>query len=265
MGRFGERQYFVLEWKDDDPPDDCPIEDCVVADDEEEEVSLDTCFGWMSEMEQLSEDDCVMCQGCKEFQQAFKKIEIWSLPPVLILQLKRFEFTGVERQRVNTKVHFPLEGLDLKEYCLSDMASFPNGKCLRAGQRVEVQGLTSTIGQKLNGSRGTILYIDSGTGAARWCVQLDDTDDVLSLFSPANLRIVESPAVEARNAVPLFDLVAISKHIGDAKFGHYVAYARSRHDGNWYFFDDDDVSQVLPEEVADEQEGAYILFYIRRD
>merc|ERR1712190_341691 len=111
--------------------------------DVDEEVTLERCFEWFTEPEQLSEHDSVYCSGCKEHRQCYKRLEFWSLPPVLILQLKRFEFTGVQRRRLCTPVHYPLEGLDLTRFCLSDSASFPQGECLRAGQSAMITGLQS--------------------------------------------------------------------------------------------------------------------------
>lgn len=185
---------------------------------------------------------------------------------MLVLQLKRFEFTGVERHRVNSKVDFPLEGLDLGDCTLSDMAPLPKAECLHTGQRVEIHGFKSTGGQKLNGSQGTIEYMDSATGSARWCVQLVDAPEVLTLVAPENLFPVRDQESRTRKPMkPVYDLVALSKHIGGASSGHYVAYARSSQTGLWNLFDDGEIFDVLPEDVADEKEGAYVLFYLRRD
>merc|ERR1712190_108609 len=72
--------------------------------------------------------------------------------------------------------------------------------------------------------------------------------------------IKQAAAVE-----PLFDLVAMSKHIGGAHGGHYVAYTRSVCNGDWHLFDDSRVEKVSRGTVASEDNGAYVLFYIRRD
>merc|ERR1711871_935458 len=89
---------------------------------------------------------------------------------------------------------------------------------------------------------------------------------MFTLVPPENLRPVIQPDEQVRKATPaVFDLVALSKHIGFASSGHYVAYARSSETGMLNYFDDGDVSEASPEDVAAEQEGAYVLFYIRRD
>jgi len=67
--------------------------------------------------EQLGSDDAWYCDRCKQHKQAFKKLEFHSTPPVLVLQLKRFQYTRQNRERLNVPVRFPLDGLDLHPYC----------------------------------------------------------------------------------------------------------------------------------------------------
>ena len=45
-----------------------------------------------------------------------KTIELWRLPDVLIVHLKRFEYKHT-RTKLDTFVDFPLEGLDLESLC----------------------------------------------------------------------------------------------------------------------------------------------------
>ena len=82
--------------------------------------------------EQLDELNTWYCSTCKNHRRAFKKIDIYRLPPVLILNLKRFTFEQstcvsaydslafVHREKINTVVQFPVTALDL--------GSFVNGK-----------------------------------------------------------------------------------------------------------------------------------------
>jgi ubiquitin carboxyl-terminal hydrolase 4/11/15 len=151
-------------------------------------TDLFRCFEMMKEEEKLSPDDMWYCSRCKEHREAFKKLEIWSLPPVLVLQLKRFTYNSYSRDRLDTPVNFPLEGLDLS----------------------------------------------------------------FAVLGP-----------EKSNSI--YDLISISKHMGGLGGGHYVAYGRSSENGKWYYFNDSMVTESSAEEVANDQVGAYVLFYIRRD
>ena len=52
--------------------------------------------------------------------QAFKKIEVWTAPRILIIHLKRFNYRGKYhfRDRLDHLVEFPLDGLDMTPYVL---------------------------------------------------------------------------------------------------------------------------------------------------
>jgi ubiquitin carboxyl-terminal hydrolase 4/11/15 len=83
------------------------------------------------------------CASCKSHRAAQKRIDIWKCPPVLIVHLKRFQYTHVfrcdprmsvpakrflgspmmvvaghvrHRDKVSTRVDFPVSGLDLSPY-----------------------------------------------------------------------------------------------------------------------------------------------------
>ena len=86
-------------------------------------VTLSSCFEAFLQPEQLSEDDSWYCPTCKEHVQADKKLDLWHLPSVLVVHLKRFCYTKTTREKINTKVDFPLEGLDLGRFLLRPQAS----------------------------------------------------------------------------------------------------------------------------------------------
>ena len=45
-------------------------------------------------------------------------MQMWKLPPVLLLHMKRFHYTRFFRDKVCDFVHFPTRGLDLSPYVL---------------------------------------------------------------------------------------------------------------------------------------------------
>jgi len=64
------------------------------------------------------------CKCCKEHVQATKTLEIFKVPKVLIISLKRFKqakskYSWGGGKKLDTLVHFPLEGLDMSPYVLS--------------------------------------------------------------------------------------------------------------------------------------------------
>lgn len=73
--------------------------------------------------EELEEEDAWYCPRCKSHQQATKKFDLWKLPPILTIHLKRFgtqRYMFSSRKKVKTKIEFPLENLKLEEYMLGE-------------------------------------------------------------------------------------------------------------------------------------------------
>lgn len=48
------------------------------------------------------------CPNCKKHQQATKKFDLWSLPRILVVHLKRFSYSRYWRDKLDTVVEFPI-------------------------------------------------------------------------------------------------------------------------------------------------------------
>ena len=59
----------------------------------------------------------------------------------------------------------------------------------------------------------------------------------------------------------IFDLYAISNHLGSLNSGHYYAYCKNDN-GKWYNYNDTSVSEISEDEII--SENAYCLFYIKK-
>jgi len=82
-------------------------------------VQLQDCVKLFTTKEQLDKDDAWYCSSCKKHQQATKKFDLWALPPVLVIHLKRFSYTRFYRDKLDTLVNFPLKDLDLTEFIVN--------------------------------------------------------------------------------------------------------------------------------------------------
>merc|ERR1712137_1385260 len=90
-------------------------------DDDDETCELTDCLKLFITEEQLGPEDAWYCNKCKDHVQATKKFDLWKLPPLLVIHLKRFSYRNrYRRDKLDTLVKFPLEGLDLSEFTLSD-------------------------------------------------------------------------------------------------------------------------------------------------
>ena len=78
--------------------------------------TLEQCVQEFTKEETLEGEDKWKCPRCKAMQMAKKKIDIWKLPSILIVHLKRFEFTKSRAGKIKDHVEFPLVNLNLKPY-----------------------------------------------------------------------------------------------------------------------------------------------------
>lgn len=79
----------------------------------EKGITLQDCLDEFTREEQLGEDDLWYCPQCKKHQQATKKFDLWKVPDILVVHLKRFSNNRTLRDKIDAHVEFPVEGLDL--------------------------------------------------------------------------------------------------------------------------------------------------------
>ncbi|XP_067105290.1 ubiquitin carboxyl-terminal hydrolase 8 [Osmerus mordax] len=80
--------------------------------------SLQDCLKLFSKEERLTDNNKVFCRHCKAHRDSTKKLEIWKVPPILLVHLKRFSYEGRWKQKLQTSVDFPQESLDLAQYVI---------------------------------------------------------------------------------------------------------------------------------------------------
>jgi ubiquitin carboxyl-terminal hydrolase 2/21 len=147
--------------------------------------SIRDCLRAFTSEETIDGDNKPLCCKCKKKRKSTKRIQIHRYPPILVLHLKRF---ANMRTKLNTRVKFPLTGLDLSEF--------------------------------------------------------------------SGLNQFEQP--------PVYDLYAISNHIGGLNGGHYTAHCLNEGNGQWYHFNDSHVDSVDAGELCNDG-LPYVLFYKRVD
>ncbi|XP_008306895.1 ubiquitin carboxyl-terminal hydrolase 32 isoform X3 [Cynoglossus semilaevis] len=77
-----------------------------------EPISLDSCLRAFTSEEELGEDELYYCSKCKTHRLATKKLDLWRLPPILIVHLKRFQFVNGRWIKSQKIVKFPRESFD---------------------------------------------------------------------------------------------------------------------------------------------------------
>lgn len=223
------------------------------------QLTIEDCLDEFTREEQLGAEDPWYCPDCKEFRQATKKFDLWKVPDILVVHLKRFSAGRGLRDKLDTNVDFPIEGLDLSERVEGTKAVHELGDDVE-GMKVDPEAVAveQAIQSHSSGASSPASYLSSSRAR-------DDNDkatkedlsaSILSAISEANDNAVASDK-------PIYDLFAVDNHFGGLGGGHYTSCAKNVEDGRWYYFDD---SHVRPIHDPNEVKGsaAYLLFYRRR-
>lgn len=157
-----------------------------------QQSTLQECLKEFFARETLEDQWICPKKNCQEKTLATKQLKLSTLPPILIIQFKRFSHENGLHQKVETNVDYPIKELNLNE-------------CL--------------------------------------------------------------PSLEEE---AIYDLIAVSKHMGSIFGGHYITYARyltKTNKSRWYRFDDSCVTTVKTDNYYYDivSRNAYLLFYSRRD
>ena len=87
--------------------------------------SLIDCFDLYVEYELMDGDNSIQIEGSDEKVAAKKSISFWSLPNILVIDIKRFNTTTTIMKKNQVMIDFPLENLDLSKYIIGyDKSSY---------------------------------------------------------------------------------------------------------------------------------------------
>lgn len=213
-------------------------------------LSIEHCMDMFTAKESIQE---AYCGRCKTLRPATKTMDLWRLPPLLVIQLKRFCFTQVSRRKLHHLVDFPLRGLQLESFVAKQ----------REPRWMQESGLHywRFLGGKLK----------EGESSEEEKEQVEEKEvGEASSAAAAPIRRVSTPLLEAPATAAirgkdgfLYDLYAVVNHVGALGAGHYFAYVLSENDGKWKCFNDHQCKDIDEKEVV--SSTAYILFYRRRD
>ncbi|KAL3119782.1 hypothetical protein niasHT_008662 [Heterodera trifolii] len=81
--------------------------------------TLKECIDMYTQQEQLNEEDSWYCPNCKTHRRAFKKLDLWTLPQILVIHLKRFSYGRYTRDKIETELELPIRGLDFSDKVLN--------------------------------------------------------------------------------------------------------------------------------------------------
>ncbi|KAG8847476.1 hypothetical protein FRB96_001617 [Tulasnella sp. 330] len=179
-------------------------------------ISLNQCLRGFSKSEMLTARNKFFCDECCSLVEAEKRMKIKTLPPILLLHLKRFKYQeDVGRYvKLSYRVAFPFE---LRLYNNTvDPTSPPEGGNADRGRRSTITRHPS--GMALDATGATAEAKGAGSGG------------------PGDPEL-------------LYTLFAVVVHIGGGPHhGHYVTLVKSRGD-IWLLFDDDTVEVMKESDI----------------
>jgi len=94
-------------------------------------LNLNDCLDHFRLTERLGKNNEWFCKHCKKHQQAFKKLELFYTPKLLVLHLERFEYSSSGRYRtyaekIGLNIDFPLDNLNMSQYIIGPDSSNAN-------------------------------------------------------------------------------------------------------------------------------------------
>ncbi|XP_050522495.1 ubiquitin carboxyl-terminal hydrolase 32 [Daktulosphaira vitifoliae] len=234
-----------------------------------EPISLESCLAAFTKEEHLSEAEKYYCSACQKHQLASKKLEIWRLPPILIVHLKRFQYLQGKWVKSHKVVKFPFKNFDPTDY----LASVPKHTVLR---NRELRNISDKTKDKFLTMDEEDLIYSSSTNTD-FCINSNGSPTIevekahrKRLESTSLIRTpIDDTALQdfhqhklICNFNPLdlkYKLYAVVCHSGILGGGHYVSYACNPN-GKWYCYNDSSCKEVTSEM---DTSGAYMLFYER--
>lgn len=172
LQHFSTRSVVVLDWRscdffesnedvveEDDVPAEMQIESSEVeaakaaaAAGKSHSISLAKCMDAFLKSEEISLEDHWICSRCGVAREGRRKSDIWRLPDLVMIQLKRFQFfENQHRQKVRALVDFPLDGLDFSKWMGSPQNHDPAGATSSPDNVYDLYAVANHIGHLTRG------------------------------------------------------------------------------------------------------------------
>jgi hypothetical protein len=218
-------------------------------------MHLGVCLDEFCKINQLDLNDCWRCPRCKENREGKQNMNLWRLPDLLTFHIKRFNCSARWREKISTKVNFPLTGLDVSEWC------HPESPAIREGKDSYVYDLISVVNHYGGMTGGHYVATCKATacgpdGSEELAYNFNGTasgpvEDVMGDSSISNgWRL---PGRKDKESISnLHKQMATLAAKGVAESAEPL----------WLQFDDELVEPIPPRNVVSEM--AYVLFYRRR-
>lgn len=221
-----------------------------------EPISLHQCLRDFTKEEELGEDETWYCSKCMEHRTIAKKLDIWKLPPVLVIHLKRFQSVNNRWIKSNKLVRFPTRHFDPSQYVAKSNLRRSSDSCISSSDDISLTQLNTTTD---SGQRsGVCVFVEEphdkcGSESGISCSTFND---ISAFENDQNSDLISDGADDY-----VYSLYALSCHSGMLNGGHYITYAKNPN-AKWYCYNDSTCKEVDIGSI--EKESPYMLFFERK-
>ncbi|CAL1532778.1 unnamed protein product [Lymnaea stagnalis] len=182
------------------------------------------------------------CEKCNKKCNAHKGFKFVSFPYLLTLQLKRFDFdyATMHRIKLNDKITFP-DVLHLNQF----ITNTNHGDKDSEEEEIDESKTVVSNGQVDCSDEG----IDEGIEVENGCSAASSGSDSSSNSSDAAANNTRNSYYSGGKGPFVYELFSIMIHSGSAAGGHYYAYIKSFKDGQWYSFNDQQVTKITYDDI----------------
>ncbi|KAL3227778.1 hypothetical protein MRX96_003740 [Rhipicephalus microplus] len=254
-----------------------------------EPISVHDCLAAFTKEEQLGDREKYYCSRCKQHQLATKKLQIYRLPPILIIHLKRFQLLNGKWVKSQKIVRFPFKDFDPTDY----LSPVPRKAALsfRRYQQTVPQKASSPLVKRLAPELPSRSSLASPVRSRPDVAELRSTSAFSAASQAQAASGVAAVGSSPHNGAPLlngdidtggggepqdhhkhrlhpgyspldlkYQMYALACHTGILGGGHYVSYACNPNN-KWYCYNDSSCKEVQLDQI--DSDSAYMLFYER--
>lgn len=240
------------------------------------EITLADCLQSYS-CDELFDENSWYCGVCKAHRQGTMKAYFYKLPDILVIHIKRFNMSARWREKIRTKVIFPIDGLDMAQYTIDG-----NGErdtSVDSSSLYDLYAVINHIGGMSGGHyNAAVRYYGHARDSASLASppqsvkpRADDDEKSASGTEETATTANESKTDYRSSLAPpntkkirgIFSCVsAVPTNVAQADLTEEDLFRAKSHVGQWFLIDDD--SSVPIEEASVVTANAYVLFYRRR-
>jgi len=215
-------------------------------------LSIGVCLTEFCKEQQLDATGCWRCPVCKREREGKQSMTLWNLPDLLTFHLKRFNASSRWREKISTRVDFPLTGLNMREWCDKESPLYQESD--DEGFIYDLVGVVNHYGG-MTGGHYVAMCKATACGP-------DGDEEVAYSFNGEGVSELE--VADEESAAPSSgwrNLGRTAKEKDSSSNASAKAVAESA-EPLWLQFDDDLVEPLPPRNIV--SETAYVLFYRRR-